>query len=147
MTLFPHRRDFDPVNALLRLQRDLDSASDNPVGFDLGISGRGVYPPINVFRDADGLAIRMEVPGFAHEQLTIETRGQTLIVSGKPDETELASGSYHRRERPAREFSRSLQLPRDIDPVDAKATCKNGVLTVRIPLREEVKPREIQVTS
>ncbi len=147
MALFSLTRDFDPVNALLRLQKDLDRVYENPVGVDLGVSGRGVYPPANLFRDENGLAIRIEVPGFAPEHLAVESRAQTLIVSGKPDTTEPADGSFHRRERRAREFSRSLQLPRDVDPSRATADCKNGILIIHVPLREEVKPREIEVRS
>ena len=144
MTLFPYRR-FDPMNALLRLQQELEGVSQNPVGLDLGISGRGVHPLANLFRDAEGISVRMEVPGFEPEQLSIESRGQTLVVSGKPGNAEAAEGSYHRRERAVREFSRSLQLPRDVDPHAASASCKNGILTIHVPLRPEVKPREIKV--
>lgn len=148
MTRIGFRRDFDPVNALLRLQGDLDRVFETPRGWDPGVSGRGVHPPINVFRDAQGYVIKLEVPGYAPEDLTLESREQTLYVSGKraaPEEP--AGGSYHRRERQAAEFQRSVQVPRDLDPSRSEATCRNGVLTVRVPVREEARPRRIDVTS
>jgi len=146
MALFTLSRD--PVNALLRLQQELEHAFENPRGLDLGISGRGVLPPVNVFRKDDDVVIRLEVPGFAPEELTVENRGQTLQVSGKRAVSEEpAEGAYHRRERMVGEFSRSIQLPRDVDPALAAASCKHGVLTVRVPARAEVKPRQIAVTS
>ena len=138
----------DPVNALFRLQEELERVFQNPRGLDLGLSGRGVHPPVNVFRSGDDVVIRIEVPGFAPESLSIESRGQTLSISGKrSDEEQAAQGAYHRRERSSGEFSRSLQLPRDVDPSQAVASCKHGVLTVRVPARAEVKPRQIAVNA
>jgi len=147
MALFTFSRELDPVNALFRLQEELERVFQNPRGVDLGPSGRGVHPPVNLFRSGDDVVIRLEVPGFAPEDLSIESRGQTLSVSGKRAQEPAAEGAYHRRERFAGEFSRSIQLPRDVDPSQAAATCKHGVLTVRVPARAEVKPRQIAVTA
>ncbi|MFI5314155.1 MAG: Hsp20/alpha crystallin family protein, partial [Myxococcota bacterium] len=88
-----------------------------------------------------------EVPGFAPENLSIESRGQTLSISGKLAEEPPADGEVLRRERFAGEFSRSLQLPRDADPSQTVASCKHGVLTLRVPARAEAKPRQIAVTA
>ncbi len=131
---------------LPRLQEDLERTFFRPVGWDPGPSGRGVHPPVNVFRDDEGFVIHVEVPGYRPEDLSLETRDQTLKIHGKRGE-EAPEGSYHRRERSAGEFSRSLQLPRELDPARAGASCKNGVLTVRVPLREEVRPRQIEVRA
>jgi HSP20 family protein len=147
MALFTFSRELDPVNALFRLQNELERVFQSPRGHDLGLLGRGVHPPVNLFRQNGDVVIRIEVPGFASEDLSIESRGQTLSVSGKRSEEPAAEGAYHRRERFTGEFSRSIQLPRDVDPSQAVASCKHGVLTVRVPERAEVKPRQIAVTS
>jgi HSP20 family protein len=137
----------DPLDTLLRLQREFDRVSENPVGFNLGLSGRGVFPPINVFNDGDGYIARLEVPGVAPDEITIETQGQTLQISGKR-ETPLPGGaSFHRHERSDGQFSRSLQFPTDLDLTKAEASCKNGMLTIRIPKKEEAKPRQIAVNA
>ncbi len=107
--------NFDPGHGLLTLQRELDRVFENPRGFDLGLSGRGVFPPVNVFSNRDGYIVRLEVPGVAPEQVSIESHGRTLTISGKREATPPADGSYHRRERGNGEFSRSLQLPADLD--------------------------------
>ena len=57
------------------------------------------------------------------------------------------NGSFHRRERSVGEFSRSVQLPADVDVSRAEASCKHGILTVRIPKKEEAKPRQIAVLA
>jgi len=137
----------DPVSGLLALQRELDRVFDKPLGIDLGPSGRGVFPPVNVFADREGYVVKLEVPGIAPENVNIESEGRTLTVSGKREDTPPNAGSFHRRERGYGQFSRSLQLPPDLDASRAEATCKHGILTVRIPKKEEAKPRQISIKA
>jgi HSP20 family protein len=125
----------------------LDRVFENPLGFDLGPSGGGVFPAVNVFADKDGYSVRMEVPGVACDQLSIETHGRTLTVSGTREDGTPEKGSFHRRERGRGQFSRSLQLPADLEVGRAEASCKNGMLTIRVPKREEAKPRQITVKA
>jgi HSP20 family protein len=147
MALFRFSPTLDPVNALFNLQRELDHVSNNPQTTDFGLSGRGVYPPINVFSDRDGYLVKMEVPGLNAEQLHIEAQGRTLTLSGKREVVAPQGGSFHRRERRGGEFSRSLQLPADLDLARAEASYTQGLLTVRIPKKEEAKPRQIAVKA
>ena len=145
MTLFRISRD--PVSGLLDLQRQLDRVFESSPGFGFGLSGRGVYPPVNIFSDKEGYVVRVEIPGVAPDQLTIETHGRTLMIAGKRDVAAPAGGGFHRRERNSGEFSRSLQLPEDLDPSRAEASHKLGILTIRIPKKEEAKPRQIAVKA
>jgi HSP20 family protein len=147
MSSNPWSRDVDPFGALRRLQDDLSQTFFRPLGWDLGPSGRGVHPPVNVFQDERGYVIHVEVPGYKTSELSLEARGQTLRISGKRAEAPPAEGSFHRRERRVGEFSRALQLPRDLDPSRAEASAQNGILTVRVPLREESRPRRIDVRA
>jgi HSP20 family protein len=145
MTLF--RFSSDPLDSLLSLQRELARVFESPFGFELGPSGRGVYPAINVFTDKNGTVLRMEVPGVPPENIQIETHGRTITVSGKREVKAPENGSFHRRERSVGEFSRSVQPPSDVDVSRAEASCKHGILTVRIPKKEEAKPRQIAVLA
>jgi len=148
MALIRFSPRFSPLDALLSLQRELDRTFESPTsGFDLGVSGRGVFPPTNVFSDKDGYIVRMEVPGVAPESLTIESHGRTLTISGKRETSAPEGASFHRHERNSGEFSRSLQLSSDLDLTKAEATCKHGMLTVRIPKKEEAKPRQIEIKA
>ena len=140
------RSRFDPLNALTRLQTELESVFRNPSAFDLGLTGRGAHPPVNVFRDDDGLVVRVEVPGFAPEELDIRSTDRTLTLSGKRAETSEV-GSAHRRERWVGEFSRAIQIPAAYDLERCEAQCKHGVLTVRVPMAETAKPRQIAVQA
>jgi HSP20 family protein len=55
--------------------------------------------------------------------------------------------SYHRRERRYGKFSRTIQLPRDLDPEKVRAELRNGLLTIRIPKLASAKPRQIEVQA
>ena len=148
MALIRFAPHFNPIEALLSLQQELDRVFASPrQGFDLGLSGRGVFPPTNVFSDQEGEVVRMEVPGVAPETLAIESQGRTLTISGKRETSPPEGASFHRHERGSGEFSRSLQLSADLDLTKAEATCKHGMLTVRIPKKEEAKPRQIAIKA
>ena len=137
MSVFSFRNPFDSVNSLQRLQDELERVFEKPVGFDLGPSGRGVFPPVNVLADSEGLIVRLEVPGVSPKDLSIESTGRTLTISGKRE----SEASEHWEG----EFSRSLRLPPHVDAAKADATYKHGVLTIRIPKKEELQPRQIEV--
>ena len=147
MAFYRFGSGLDPVSGLLALQRELDRVFDKPFGIDLGPSGRGVFPPVNVFADRDGYVVKLEVPGVAPEHVTIEAEGRTLTVSGKREDAPPQGSSFHRRERGYGQFSRSLQLPADLDASRAEATYKHGILTVRVPKKEEAKPRQISINA
>jgi HSP20 family protein len=137
---------FDPVEGLLRLQDELDRFLGKPQ-FDLGLSGANVFPLVNVFTDGDGLVVRAEVPGIKPEQLQVQVEPGRLTITGERQQEAAQNGSYHRRERRHGRFSRTVQLPRDLDSEQAAAECRNGVLTVRIPKHAAAKPRQIEVRA
>jgi HSP20 family protein len=140
-------QELDPVGHLLALQQELDRFQRNP-GVSLGPSGYGAFPPVNLFEDREGMVAIAELPGVETEALKVTGQGRTLTVSGeRRRETPSDSTGYHRRERPFGEFSRSIQLPENLDLANASASVAAGVLTVRIPKAESAKPRQIRVQS
>jgi len=147
MALFRFAPELDPVSGLLTLQRELERAFERPLGVDFGPSGRGVFPPVNVFADRDGYVVRIEVPGVKPEDLQLEVHGRTLTISGKREVGAPEQASFHRHERVAGQFSRSLQLPDELDLGRAEAAMKNGMLTIRVPKKEAAKPRQINVKA
>ena len=137
----------DSLDALLGLQAELERAFRRPLGLDLGLSGHGAEPPMNIFRGPLGYLLCVEAPGLTPADLSIETHGRTLTLHGKRAPTDAAAGSFHRRERWSGEFSRSLQLPEDADPERTEAGCKNGILTIRTPKLEAAKPHKIAIRA
>jgi HSP20 family protein len=139
---------FDPVSGLLALQSELDRALRSP-DFNLGLSGPGAYPPINIFESEDSLLLIAEVPGLELDDLKISGAGRTLALSSVRKPLKMAGDEqgYHRRERAQGEFTRSMQVPEQFDLARAEAKYEKGMLIVRVPKREEAKPRQISVQS
>ena len=144
MSRFP---EFDAFRRLLGLQGELEQVFGRPAGFDMGFSSRGVAPHVNVFTDRDHAVIRMEVPGVAPEDLEIQSEGRTLTLKGERKAEAPEKGAWHRCERVRGAFSRSLQLPAEYDATRAEASCRHGILTVRVPKKEEARPRQITVSA
>jgi HSP20 family protein len=137
---------FDPLSNLLALQQELERFTRNPA-FDLGPSGYGAYPPINIFEDREGMVIISEMPGLDPSKLEISGAGRTITIHGERKREEVNASGYHRRERPFGEFSRSIQLPNDLDINKATAKYENGVLMLKIPKVEAARPRQIAVNA
>lgn len=137
--------EFEPFDALMRLQGELERVFERPIGwFTTTTSGRGAFPPANIFRGEDRYVVRFEVPGLPPEEISVETQLDSVRVSGKRN-VESAPGVPHRVERWSGDFSRTIQLPADADLTGASAQYKHGVLSIEVPLREEAKPRQIAV--
>jgi HSP20 family protein len=137
----------DPARHMLTLQEELERFLRNP-SFNLGLSGQGAYPPVNIFDDHEGVVIIAELPGFDPASIKVAGQGNTLTLGGvRAREDEAQGRGYHRRERRFGEFSRSLQLAPGLDIAKAEARYEAGVLTLRIPKAEETKPRQITVQA
>lgn len=109
---------------------------------------RGAWaPPVDIFDGGSGeLVIKAELPDMKREEIQLTVENNTLTISGeKTRDAEVKDESYHRVERLFGPFARSFSLPPTVDPGKVTADYRNGVLTVRLPMREEAKPRQIQV--
>ncbi len=106
------------------------------------------YPALNVWTNEEGLNVTAEVPGVKPEEIEINVVGDTLTLTGTRKADELDENvRYHRQERGYGDFTRSLQLPFQVDVDKVEATFRNGVLMVAMPRAEEDKPRKITVKS
>ena len=103
----------------------------------------GFIPPVDVFHDEETVTVRMEVPGCRKEDLDVEVEGETLVISGRKEHVE--SRNYHQIETRCGEFTREVVLGHSVDLAQMKASYRDGVLTVTMPIREEVKPRHIDI--
>ena len=147
MALIRFSSNVDPLGGLLALQNELERFFRNP-DFGLGLSGTGAFPPINIFNDQDGAVIIAEVPGLDPSAVSITVQGHTITLSGERKREEVGDASgYHRRERAFGDFSRSIQLPEDLDTGRAAASYDSGLLVVRVPKAEHAKPRQITINA
>ena len=95
-------------------------------------------PGLEVDKNDEHVTIRAEVPGLDPKQLKVEVRNGMLQVSYE-HETEWRANNGEGSGRRYAAFNRSVALPEGVDDERAEATCKHGVLTIRIPWRREAK--------
>jgi HSP20 family protein len=112
-----------------------------------GLSARS-YPLLNINEDKDTLYVEALAPGLAPESLDITVRDNVLRIAGeKPTvNPDIKAEAFHRNERSAGRFVRTLSLPTGVDPAKVKASYANGLLTITLPKAEEAKPRQIEVS-
>ena len=115
---------------------------------DFGFATASTWmPPVDIFQNGDQeIVLKAELPDMAREDIDITVENGTLTIKGeKKLSQDVKEEQFHRIERHYGAFSRSFSLPLTVDATKVGADYKNGVLTVRLPLREEAKPRQIKV--
>jgi HSP20 family protein len=108
--------------------------------------GRGWAPAVDIYETKDHeLVIKAELPEMKREQINLTFENNVLTLSGERASEFDGNTSVHRSERVFGTFTRSFTLPATADGNRITAAYKDGVLTVRIPQREEAKPKQIAV--
>ena len=143
---------FDPLGEMVSLRSAMDRLFEDsfvsPVGWRTIGGGEAVTPPVDVHETADEIVVTAALPGMNADDVEITITGQSLNLRGqfKADD-EISRDQYLYRERRFGSFSRTVQLPVRVQGDRADATFTDGVLTLRIPKAEEVKPRQIRITA
>ena len=104
-------------------------------------------PSVDILEKDGSLILRAELPGMTEKQIELKLEGNTLTLKGERKmENEDKKNNYHRIESFYGSFARSFRLPDTVDAEKINAEYKNGVLTVTMPQKPEVRPREIPVS-
>ncbi|HVX33714.1 MAG TPA: Hsp20/alpha crystallin family protein [Solirubrobacterales bacterium] len=142
---------WDPGRDLDALQGDVNRLFDSFFGRREGGQGsnaRRWVPPMDLAETDDQLVLRADLPGLERGDIEIEVKDNVLTISGERQaEHEKKGEGYHRVERSFGRFSRSLGLPRGLDPKSVTASFENGVLEVRMPKPEERKATRIEIAT
>jgi HSP20 family protein len=104
------------------------------------------YPALNLWEADDALVLEAEMPGVSLDDIEIYVTGHDqLTIKGERKPQAPEKGVQHRLERGFGTFSRSVNLPVDVDAAKVEARLENGVLRVRLPKAETAKPRKINI--
>ena len=107
-----------------------------------------VYVPrVDVRENAEGFVVVADLPGADEKSVEATVQKNVLTIEGWTQLEKPQGGEELGREFGAGRFRRDITLPDAVDPERIQARAKNGVLTVTIPKKEEVKARKIQVTG
>jgi HSP20 family protein len=109
-------------------------------------SPRSWVPPVDIYETGDSVVLKAELPGINPDEVDICVEDSTLYLKGERKfEKEVKEENLHRVERSYGTFKRNFSLPNTIDADKVKAEYRNGILTLTMPKREEVKPRTIKI--
>lgn len=139
-----------PFGELLSLRQAMDRLFEDsfvrPTGWTSTTLDSGQFP-LDVRMTADDLVVEGQLPGVKPDDvdITVENGRLTIQANTSADE-ERQDGDFLVREIRRGSYSRSVALPNGVEPDKAAATFENGVLTLRIPKAEQVKPRQIRIT-
>jgi HSP20 family protein len=126
-----------------RLQRDMNRLF---VGMPKAVGQE--HPAVNVWGGEHDYILTAELPGVDSARLDISVVGDTLTFSGSQDLESLKEGeAYHRQERSGGRFSRTMQLPFQIDAEKVTAKYEKGILKITLPRAVADKPLKIAIKA
>ena len=110
-----------------------------------GRQGEGFTPPVDILEKDGNLHLMVLLPGLNEKDIELKIEGQVLTIMGERMSQESDGYTYDQQESNFGSFSRAFTLPDSTDLENIKAHYQNGVLTVTVPQKPEVKPRTIKV--
>ena len=138
----------DPFRELASMQDRMARLFGDVYVRDEDTGFRGTWTPaVDIFEtDTHDLVLKAELPGMTREDIEVTVENSTLVLKGtKKFDADVKDENYRRIERSYGTFHRSFTLPNTVDAARVAAEYKQGVLTVKLPFREEAKPRSINV--
>jgi len=133
----------NPMQNLFDELEDLVSSSFDMAGRQIG----RMYPQVDISEDNNGYRISADIPGMNREDIRISVENGVLTISGEKkrlvEKTE--KEKYYHFERNYGKFSRSFNLPLNVDPESIQAKYQSGVLEIFVKKTEESKPKSIEI--
>jgi len=153
MALIPYRRGagwMDPFAKLETLQKQMNQLFDvslarSPWG-DTTLLGGQWAPAVDLYDSPDNILIKADLPGLRKDEIELTIHDNQLILKGeKKKDARVEEDHYFKSERFYGSFCRTVPLPVEVDADKVDASYQDGVLTVTLPKKEEVKPKQISI--
>jgi HSP20 family protein len=139
---------WDPFDELLDIQRGLNRIFTRGVDQDLEMNDRAWAPVVDIYEDENSITVKAELPGISEKDIEISVDDSTLTIKGeRKTEEEFKKENYHRIERAYGTFQRVLTLPASVNTEKVEAVYKSGILEIKCPKHEGVKPKKIEVKA
>jgi HSP20 family protein len=103
-------------------------------------------PAIDLFEEGDDVVVKAEIPGVQKDEIEVNVTDSMLTLSGRKERNEeVKDDRYYRCERSYGAFSRTIELPSEVQAGKAKASFTDGVLEVRLPKTAEAKKNSVKL--
>jgi HSP20 family protein len=108
----------------------------------------GWAPAVDVFEKDDRFVVKAELPGMKEKDIDVSVVGNRLVIRGeRKAESEVKKEDYYYSERSYGSFSRSIDIPSDVDAKKIEANYDDGVLEINLPKTPGVKPKKVSVSA
>ncbi len=138
----------DPFRDLSDMRSEMNRLFDTFFGRTAPVGGlEGVWAPaVDMYETKNDLVVAVELPGVNEKEVSVSITGDMLTLRGERTHgEEVKQENYYRGERWFGKFERALPLPFPVQADKVKATYRDGVLTIRLPKAEEIRPKEIKI--
>ncbi len=138
---------WDPFEDMVTLRRSMDRLLDEALSRRPTRNGTLAWEPaVQMFETDHEVVVRAELPNIDPKQVDITVTSDAITLRGQTKhEEERERRNYYLRERRYGSFTRTLPLLTEVKSADAQASYKDGVLEVKIPKSERVKPTSVKV--
>jgi HSP20 family protein len=128
--------------------REMDRPTRQALGDQPDARGGPAMIPLDAYRDGDALVVEFDLPGVSPDAIELDVQHNVLSVKAERRSAAAADDvEPHVAERPSGAFARRLVLGTALDTEHISAGYESGVLTLRIPVAEQAKPRRIAVSA
>jgi HSP20 family protein len=139
-------RELEDMNERLNRVFGRSALATAPAATTQGLFSFDWAPSVDIAETADAFEIKAELPDVKKEDVKVSVEDGELRISGERKRDKEEKGKkFHRIERSYGSFMRSFALPPNVDDTKLAAEYKDGVLNVRLPKTEQVKPKAIAV--
>lgn len=139
---------WDPFAEVSSLRRAMDRFFDEFMGPRIWRGEGEMVFPVDLYETDDEVVVRAALPGVHMNDLDISVSGEGLTIKGQvKHEEKVERENYYRQELRYGAFARTIALPSHVDLEKAEAVLENGILTVRLPKKEEARPKTIKVRA
>ena len=141
---------WEPIRELVNMRKAMDRMVEDTFfrPSSLVEAGIGGELPLDMYQTDNDVVVKASLPGIKPEEVDIAITGNMLTIKGEhKEEREEKGKDYLRKERSYGSFSRSVLVPVSVQADKAEAVFENGVLTLTLPKAEEIKPKQIKIST
>jgi HSP20 family protein len=142
----------DPFADFARMRREMDDLLGDfwdHAALPAARQATAFVPRVDVYYCGDAspekAIVKVDLPGVDIDQVNLEVRGRTLIISGERPVRETEGRTYQQVELPSGAFKRLVELSTDVIADEAQATYEDGILRVELPVRVQQSPRQVPI--